>query len=56
MNERGICDLNFRVTVELRKCQLGEELTPSGKCQECVAPYYSLVVMNQTGSCQLCPE
>ncbi|CDW74167.1 UNKNOWN [Stylonychia lemnae] len=48
-------DLNFLLDLKLRECQIGEQFTSVGKCQEC-DDSYSLKQMKEPGSCEICPS
>ncbi|CDW71577.1 UNKNOWN [Stylonychia lemnae] len=48
-------DTKLELNIGLRECEIGEQLTVSGKCQECQNGY-SLVKMTEPGFCQACPS
>ena len=44
------------IEVNLRECEIGEEFTDSGKCNECPAgTSYSLVKFTEPNPCSECP-
>ncbi|CDW72107.1 UNKNOWN [Stylonychia lemnae] len=49
-------DIDFKVQVQLRECEIGEQFTVVGKCEECeYGNSFSLVKMNEPGLCKICP-
>ncbi|CDW88757.1 UNKNOWN [Stylonychia lemnae] len=57
MNANGMDQIDFKVDINLRECEIGEQFTSSGKCVECPSGLsFSLTKMNEPGNCQLCPD
>ncbi|CDW82066.1 UNKNOWN [Stylonychia lemnae] len=49
-------DIDFKIEVQLRECEIGEQFTVAGKCEECQqGNSFSLVKMIEPGQCQTCP-
>jgi len=49
-------EIDFELTIQLRKCIPGEQFTDAGKCDECDdSNSYSLIHMVEPGSCISCP-
>ncbi|CDW86080.1 UNKNOWN [Stylonychia lemnae] len=56
MNQRGIDQIDFKIDIQLRECKIGEQFTSSGKCVQCPSGLsFSLIKMQEPGSCQVCP-
>ena len=54
--EKGLTLADINVTVDVRACTRGEELSAAGKCLECQGPYqYLLEAPSETTSCLECP-
>ncbi|CDW74850.1 UNKNOWN [Stylonychia lemnae] len=47
-------NLDFKLDIQLRECNVGEYFTSAGKCLVCSDNQYSLVKMTQPGSCEIC--
>lgn len=57
MKSKGnLVDLDFKMTLNLRECEIGEQFTTAGKCTTCPdGTSYSLVRMTGPGNCDKCP-
>eukprot|EP00347_Sterkiella_histriomuscorum_P007237 403349735 len=56
LNNIAAQDIEFRVDVQLRDCEIGEQFTVVGKCEQCQnGTSFSIVQMTSPGSCQSCP-
>ncbi|CDW83853.1 UNKNOWN [Stylonychia lemnae] len=56
MKSQGIDQIDFKLEISLRECEIGEQFTSSGKCVQCPDGLsFSLVKMNEPGNCQSCP-
>ena len=52
----NITDIDFKMTIALRNCSVGEYFTSAGKCLECEEESsFSLVAMTEPGDCTSCP-
>eukprot|EP00347_Sterkiella_histriomuscorum_P008702 403344080 len=50
-------DIDFKMDVQLRDCDIGEQFTITGKCQQCQdGTSFSLVQMTEPGNCISCPS
>lgn len=57
MKSKSLSDIDFKLTINLRECEVGEYFTSAGKCIECEAGVsYSLVQMTSPGDCIACPK
>ncbi|CDW87963.1 UNKNOWN [Stylonychia lemnae] len=48
-------DPNFQIQIKLRECEIGEQFTSEGKCQQCQDSFL-LVKQNEPGICETCPS
>ncbi|CDW79752.1 UNKNOWN [Stylonychia lemnae] len=55
MQQLGKQELSLQLDLKLRECVEGEQFTTVGKCIKCEGNSYSLIIMNQPGSCEACP-
>lgn len=56
MKSSQLTDIDYKLTIGLRECEVGEYFTSAGKCIECEAGVsYSLVQMTSPGDCTACP-
>eukprot|EP00347_Sterkiella_histriomuscorum_P017716 403348268 len=54
--EQKISDIDFKLTLALRNCSVGEYFTTAGKCIQCPnETSFSLVQMKEPGDCTECP-
>eukprot|EP00347_Sterkiella_histriomuscorum_P012942 403366626 len=54
MKNLNRASLNLDLLISLRECQIGEQFTIAGKCEECQNSF-SLDLQNSPGSCKTCP-
>lgn len=53
MKQTSLSDLDFRLTITLRECEVGEQFTSAGKCVDCPeGTSFSLTKMKEPGNCE----